>query len=160
MKVINIISDSIVDGEGLRTTVFFAGCPHKCVGCHNLKSWNYDVGTDMSVEEIALEILNNPINHVTLSGGEPMVQDEEELIRLVTILKREKRNVWCYTGYLFEDLTNRDIMKYIDVLVDGKFDINQRNLDLLYKGSENQRIIDVQKSLRSGQIVLFDTNSK
>ncbi|AKA44389.1 anaerobic ribonucleoside-triphosphate reductase activating protein [Paenibacillus polymyxa] len=156
MRVINIIKDSVVDGPGLRTTIFFAGCPHHCLGCHNPKSWSVCAGIEMSTNEVAEHVLQNPINHVTFSGGEPFSQNEKELIYLAKELKNKGRNIWCYTGYVFEDVVNKEVLKYIDVLVDGKFELEKRNLSLNYKGSENQRIIDVQKSLQSGDLVLYE----
>lgn len=153
MKVMNIIHDSIVDGAGLRTVIFFSGCPHRCVGCHNPSSWNIANGSEMPLEAILEAVVSNPLNNITLSGGEPFMQSDDLLI-LAKAIKKIGKNIWCYTGYLYEDIPNKEVLKYIDVLVDGQFEIDKRDLELLYKGSSNQRIIDVQKSLISNEIVL------
>ncbi|OME54069.1 anaerobic ribonucleoside-triphosphate reductase activating protein [Paenibacillus odorifer] len=152
MKVMNIIQDSIVDGVGLRTVIFFSGCPHQCFGCHNPQSWNASNGTDMTMEEILEQI--SPMNNVTLSGGEPFLQ-AKAIVPLVKALKDKGKTVWCFTGYLYEDVKDQELMKYIDVLVDGKFEIDKRDLDLVYKGSSNQRIISVKRSIEGKQVVLW-----
>jgi len=157
MKVMNIVHDSIVDGEGFRSVIFFAGCPHHCEGCHNPQSWNMDNGIDMTREQIITEVTNNELTNVTLSGGEPFLQSIE-IAKLAKALKKEGKNIWCYTGYLFEDLLaiplHHELLSQIDVLVDGKFDLTKRDLSLFYKGSDNQRVIDVQKSLQTGMVVM------
>ena len=153
----NIVHDSIVDGEGFRSVIFFAGCPHHCEGCHNPQSWNMDNGIDMTREQIITEVTNNELTNVTLSGGEPFLQSIE-IAKLAKALKKEGKNIWCYTGYLFEDLLaiplHHELLSQIDVLVDGKFDLTKRDLSLFYKGSDNQRVIDVQKSLQTGMVVM------
>lgn len=152
MRVLNILQDSIVDGPGLRTVVFFAGCPHFCKGCHNPESWNRENGLEWSEEEIFTEVMKNELASVTFSGGEPFLQ-AKEIAPLAQRLKQEGKNIWCYTGYLFEHLIDnpdhRALLSSIDVLVDGKFEIEKRDLALLYKGSANQRIIHVPKTLES-----------
>ncbi|WP_147533411.1 anaerobic ribonucleoside-triphosphate reductase activating protein [Bacillus marasmi] len=159
MKVINILHDSIVDGPGFRSVVFFAGCPHRCHGCHNPQSWNIDNGTDMSRDEIVAELIENELTQVTLSGGDPFFQSQD-VSELAKKLKISGKNIWCYTGYLFEDLLanphHRLLLEQIDVLVDGPFEMSKRDLSLLYKGSSNQRIIDVPRSLNEGRIHFFE----
>lgn len=158
MKVINILHDSIVDGAGFRSVVFFAGCPHRCHGCHNPQSWNIANGKDLSQANIFTELIENELTNVTLSGGEPFLQSME-VSELAKSLKAVGKNIWCYTGYLFEDLldnpNHRHLLEQIDVLVDGPFELAKRDLSLLYKGSSNQRIIDVQRSLTEGKIQLY-----
>lgn len=155
----NIIHDSIVDGEGFRSVVFFAGCPHHCTGCHNPQSWKMENGTDMTKEEIFSEIIQNELTQVTLSGGEPFLQSDE-VAPLAATLKHEGKNIWCYTGYRFETLltdpSHLKLLTQVDVLVDGQFELAKRDLGLLYKGSSNQRIIDVKKSLFEGQTLLYE----
>ncbi|XJZ27250.1 anaerobic ribonucleoside-triphosphate reductase activating protein [Bacillota bacterium Lsc_1132] len=150
MQVLNILHDSIVDGKGLRTVVFFAGCPHHCFGCHNPQSWNRDNGSEMSEDEIFQEVVGNELSDVTFSGGEPFMQSAE-LTPLAQRLKQAGKNIWCYTGYLFEELIRQPqhlaLLQHIDVLVDGRFELSKRDLSLLYKGSRNQRLIDVPKAL-------------
>ena len=146
MRVLNIIHDSIVDGEGLRTVIFFAGCSHHCKGCHNPQSWDFNGGTETIVEEIMDEIKSNPLcQGVTFSGGEPFHQ-ADKILPLAKKLKEEGYNIWCYTGYTLEQILTYSVLKpklleYIDVLVDGKFIEEQKDLTLKFKGSRNQRIL-------------------
>lgn len=146
MKVMNIIHDSIVDGDGLRTVIFFAGCPHRCQGCHNPESWSEANGTIMTIEEIMKEIEANPLNDVTFSGGEPFNQ-ADKVSQLAKRVKSLGKNLWIYSGYTYEELlaTNSPavltLLEHCDVLVDGKFLIDERDLTLQFKGSKNQRII-------------------
>jgi len=154
MRVLNILHDSIVDGTGLRTVIFFAGCPHHCHGCHNPQSWNPENGTEWTMEEIFQEVMQNELSNVTFSGGEPFLQSKE-IAHLAQKLKQEDKNIWCYTGYLYEELIQDpkhvSMLKHIDVLVDGRFELSKRDLTLYYKGSSNQRVINVSKSLRNRQ---------
>lgn len=146
MKVMNILHDSVVDGEGLRTVVFFAGCPHGCPGCHNPSSWNMGNGKEMSVCEIMQEIESNPLTDVTFSGGEPFIQ-AREVVKLAEEVKKLGKNIWVYSGFTYEEiLHSKDpykikLLELCDVLVDGRFLIEERNLSLLFRGSNNQRII-------------------
>jgi anaerobic ribonucleoside-triphosphate reductase activating protein len=162
MRVMNILHDSIVDGRGLRTVIFFAGCPHHCVGCHNPQSWNQENGTVMTDEEIFQEVIRNELSDVTFSGGEPFLQSKE-IEPLAQRLKQEGKNIWCYTGFLYEELMNHPhhlaLLKHIDVLVDGRFEITKRDLSLLFKGSNNQRIIDVPNSLKCGTECMIDDSN-
>ena len=152
--------DSIVDGEGIRTVIWTQGCSHNCPGCHNPGTHDFKGGFNVSVEEVC-EALNTLVGQdgITLSGGDPMFQAKQCLL----IAKHAKEiglNVWCFTGFLFEDLVDnkdrKELLKYIDVLVDGKFDINKFSLNLQYRGSRNQRIIDVKKSLEQKEVFLID----
>lgn len=159
MRILDILHDSIVDGKGLRTVIFFAGCPHRCHGCQNPQSWDYKNGIEWAEAEIFQEIMQNELSNVTFSGGEPFLQ-VREVAPLAHKLKQEGKNIWCYTGYLFEELKqNPDhapLLEHIDVLVDGRFNLTKRDLSLCYKGSSNQRIINVPKSLenKQGNIIL------
>ena len=148
MRVMNIIQDSVVDGEGLRTAIFFSGCPHHCKGCHNPQSWKYENGKEMTVTDIINEIKSNPICDVTLSGGDPFYQ-AKEIIPLVKEIKRLNKNIWIYSGYTLEetlaDEQKKELLSYCDVLVDGKFILEQRDLTLKFRGSRNQRIINVNE---------------
>lgn len=146
MKVMSIHHDSVVDGEGLRTVIFFAGCPHFCKGCHNPKSWNIRNGTEMTMEEIRDEVLSNPLTDVTFSGGDPLFQASEVKL-LAKELKRHGKNIWVYTGYTMEAIEESDnqdfkeLLDYCDVLVDGPFILAKKDLTLAFRGSSNQRII-------------------
>jgi anaerobic ribonucleoside-triphosphate reductase activating protein len=157
----NILHDSIVDGEGLRTVIFFAGCPHFCQGCHNPESWNISSGREMSMDEILLAIMGNELTQVTLSGGEPFLQAKEVEV-LARKIKQAGKNIWCYTGFLYESLipnpSYRKLLSSIDILVDGKFEMQNRDISLLFKGSSNQRIIDVKRSMIENNIVLYKEN--
>lgn len=151
MKVLNIIHDSVVDGEGLRTVVFFAGCPHQCLGCHNPDSWKMSNGSHMSIEEILAEIKSNPMNDVTFSGGEPFIQ-AKKLVTLAKGVKKLGKNIWIYSGFTYEEIINAkdpyrpELLEICDVLVDGRFELEQRDLSLTFKGSSNQRIIQLQEA--------------
>ncbi|MEB9673060.1 MULTISPECIES: anaerobic ribonucleoside-triphosphate reductase activating protein [Bacillus cereus group] len=146
MKVMNIIHDSVVDGEGLRTVVFFAGCPHHCLGCHNPTSWNLYNGIEMNVKEIIKEISKNPLTDVTFSGGDPFFQ-AIEVKEVAKAVKSLNKNLWIYTGYTLEEIQNSqnndmiELLHYGDVLVDGRFEIEKRDLTLPFRGSSNQHII-------------------
>ena len=149
VSILNIDHDSVVDGEGLRTVVFFAGCPHQCLGCHNKNSWNIKNGKTMDTSIIIEEIARNPLSDVTFSGGEPFFQPEA-LLEIVKAVKETGKNIWVYTGYTLEQLLSirntsiKSILNLIDVLVDGKFEIEKKDLTLLYRGSTNQRIIPLR----------------
>ncbi|MBR4619281.1 MAG: anaerobic ribonucleoside-triphosphate reductase activating protein [Bacilli bacterium] len=150
-------SDSIVDGEGIRTVVWTQGCPHHCPFCHNPSTHDFKGGFLVDIDEVKNEICNlKGQDGITLSGGDPMVQPLE-CLELAKTAHSLGMNVWCYTGYLFEDVIKNNNMKKlleeVDVLVDGEFLIDQFSLDLYYKGSKNQRVIDVKKSLEEGKVV-------
>jgi len=162
IRLSGVANDSIVDGTGLRFTLFTQGCPHKCKGCHNPQTHDFEAGYEASVDEIIEMIEHNPLlDGVTFSGGEPMCQ-AEELSSLAERCQRKGLNIWVYTGYLWERLIREDkylkLLKFTDVLVDGPFILEKRSLDLQFKGSSNQRIIDVQKSLENGNLVLWENN--
>ena len=158
IRVLSIIEDTMVDGPGFRTSIYCAGCRHKCPGCHNPQSWAFDQGREMAIEDIMRVIEADPFANVTFSGGDPMYQAAEfaELAR--EIHKRTNKDIWCFTGFTYETLINeeqRELLEQLDVLVDGPFVQKLRDPDLLFRGSSNQRIIDVQASLYSGQTVLW-----
>ncbi|WP_028399890.1 anaerobic ribonucleoside-triphosphate reductase activating protein [Ectobacillus panaciterrae] len=156
MRILNILHDSVVDGEGLRTVVFFAGCPHRCFGCHNPQSWDWSNGIQMSAEEALQEIISNSLTNVTFSGGEPFMQAREAK-KLARMVKESGKTLWMYTGYTFEEIQrigNRDMIElldYADVLVDGRFEWNKKDRALPFRGSGNQRIIRLDK--RKGEII-------
>ena len=156
----NIKPDSIVDGEGIRTVIWFQGCLHHCKECHNPETWNFDGGIEFDVEEIKAEIKNLKYqNGVTLSGGDPFFQPIAAL-EIAKYAHSLGLNVWCYTGFTFEELLDEDIakkefLKNIDVLIDGRFEIAKKSLACKFRGSTNQRIIDVTKSLENNKVVLY-----
>lgn len=152
IRVLDIIEDTMVDGTGLRTSIYCAGCAHHCPGCHNLQSWDFGGGRMMSTGEIMDIIKADPFADVTFSGGDPMYQ-ADGFAELAEAIKRETdKTIWCYTGFTFEellaDVTKHKLLNLIDVLVDGPFIQSLRNPDLPFRGSFNQRIIDVQKSMK------------
>lgn len=156
-QILDIIAGTTVDGPGLRTSIYFAGCEHKCLDCHNPQSWNAKAGVSMDVDEVMKQIIENDFN-VTFSGGDPMLQ-VDNLIELAKRVKSIGKNIWCYTGYTYEEVLNsnklKTILPYIDVLVDGRYEKELRDTELLFRGSSNQRIIDVTRSLESGSVVIW-----
>lgn len=150
-----VAGDSIVDGPGIRTTYFAQGCPHHCPGCHNPETWAFGAGSDWSEEDLARLAQDNPLcRGVTFSGGEPFAQPEG-FLRLANLLRAQGYEIASYTGYTFEALLNgtpaqRALLEALDVLVDGPFVLRERSLSLPFRGSENQRILDVPASLRAG----------
>lgn len=154
------MEDTTVDGPGFRTSVYSSGCPHHCPGCHNPQSWNISNGQPVDIEDILKVILDDPFADVTFSGGDPMFQPEGFTELAKAIRQHSNKNIWCYTGYLFEDLlrhpAQRALLEQIDVLVDGRFIEALRDEELRFRGSSNQRIIDVKRSLNEGCIVLLD----
>jgi len=153
-----IVGDSIVDGPGIRTTIFSQGCPHHCPGCHNPETWDFGCGTPMEEETIVEIVRSNPLcRGVTFSGGEPFAQSEG-FAKLAKRLKAEGYEVASYSGYTFEELLEgsaeqKELLHSIDVLIDGPFLLAERSLELVFKGSKNQRILDVPKSLAAGRAV-------
>lgn len=162
LSILEIIEDTTVDGPGFRTAVYAAGCPNQCPGCHNPHSWDIRNGHPLSTEEILEKILADEFANVTFSGGDPMYQPEgfTELARAIKAASH--KTIWCYTGYVYEDLCGRPaqaaLLPYLDVLVDGRFDPAGRDETLLFRGSRNQRLIDVPASLRTGKVVLWDSD--
>lgn len=173
MRILKIVPDTVVDGPGLRTSIYFAGCKVHCEGCHNPESWDLDGGEEMYPAEVLRQIEEYGNKRVTLSGGNPL--DQEYLFHVQVLcetLKREGYDIWLYSGYTWEHLIGRvqsfmwnnkarclELMKIldnIDVIVDGLFIKDLRDTSLLYRGSSNQRIIDVQKSLKENKVVLYE----
>ena len=157
MRIAGIVNDSIVDGPGLRLAIFAQGCPHHCPGCHNPESHDFAGGSDMDTEKIIARMDANPLlDGITLTGGEPFEQPEACRI-LADAAHARGLNVWAYSGYTFEQLCavpeKRRLLEACDVLVDGPFLLEERSLDLRFRGSKNQRAIDVPASLQSGEVV-------
>lgn len=159
IRIAGTINDSVVDGEGYRYVVFVQGCPHQCKGCQNPQTWPFVGGRVALTEDILREIKANPLlRGVTFSGGEPFLK-VEPLTWLAKLVHEQGLDVWCYTGYTFEELIGdaqkRPLLESVDVLVDGRFVLEQRDLSLRFRGSRNQRIIDVPKSLAQGKAALY-----
>lgn len=153
------------NGPGVRTTLFVSGCTFNCPGCFNKESQNFNFGEEFTkeVEDRFMEYIKNPnVVGVSLLGGEIMQQDTDTILNLVKRIKEETgKNIWCWTGYKYEELIKinekLDILQYIDVLVDGRFEMEKRDLMLKYRGSSNQRVIDVRKTLELGEVTLINT---
>ena len=164
MRIAGTVQDSIVDGPGFRFVLFTQGCPHHCEGCQNPQTHDPAGGTEISTEEIVGQILSNPLTDgVTFSGGEPFEQAAD-----CAVIARQAReqglNVWTYTGYTFEQLAEKmktdkgteELLVLTDVLVDGRFVLAQKSFDVPWRGSRNQRLIDVPQSLAAGRAVERD----
>ena len=153
-----IVGDSIVDGPGIRTTIFCQGCPHHCPGCHNPETWDFGCGTDVPVEDLVDVVRSNPLcRGVTFSGGEPFAQ-AAGFAKLAQLLKERGYEVASYSGYTFEELLNgsedqKKLLASIDILIDGPFLLAQKSLEVPFRGSRNQRILDVKKSLAESRAV-------
>ncbi len=150
IRILDIKYGTSVDGIGLRTSLYTAGCEHHCEGCHNPQSWSEDGGEPMSVDELFDLIVEADMN-VTFTGGDPMLHPEGFIALARMIKEQTDKSIWCYTGYRFEDLLQhplrRILVELCDVIVDGRYVEAQRDLSLHFRGSGNQRIIDVSDSL-------------
>lgn len=163
MKMAGFYDESISNGLGWRAVLFVSGCPHHCPGCHNEVAQDYNYGEEFKENEILERIKNNSIlNGITISGGEPLCKENiSEVNSFIEKVKKEKPNfnVWCYTGYTLEQLKNRNddvtnqTLNNIDVLVDGKFIQERKNPEIKFRGSDNQRILDLKSSLAEEKII-------
>jgi anaerobic ribonucleoside-triphosphate reductase activating protein len=163
LRLFGEVTESITDGPGIRYTVFTQGCPHYCVGCHNPGSHSFTDGYLVDEKRLIDDIRSNPLlDGITLSGGEPFMQ-AGELAVVAAAAKECGLNVITYTGYTFEELVElmktrkgyRELLENTDILIDGRFEIDKKSLDLRFRGSSNQRAIDVKKTLAEGEIVLY-----
>ena len=158
IRVLDIIEDTMVDGPGFRTSIYCAGCRHACPGCHNPQSWDFNGGREMTTEQLLRIIEADPYANVTFSGGDPMYQAAGFAELAQAIRQQSNKDIWCFTGFVYESLIHEDqraLLEQIDVLVDGPFVEELRDPDLLFRGSSNQRIIDVPASLYQGKVVLW-----
>lgn len=161
MRYHNITKDDMLNGDGLRVVLWVAGCSHCCKECHNPITWDPNGGLPFdkkAKEELFAELEKSYISGLTLSGGDPLYpgnrMDVEELVKEVRRRFPEK-TIWLYTGGTWEREKKRELVKYLDVMVDGEYECDKRDTQLRWRGSVNQRVIDVQKSLISGQTVLY-----
>ena len=161
MRIAGLVQDSIVDGPGFRFTVFTQGCPHNCQGCHNPDTHDPDGGREMTVKQVIDAMLSNPMTDgLTLSGGDPFVQ-AADCAEIAKAAHKNDLNVWTYTGWTYEklrSLSERDegikaLLNETDVLVDGPFILSQKSYDVPWRGSKNQRLIDMKATRESGKIV-------
>lgn len=159
-KYAGIIKDDVTNGKGIGLVLFVQGCLHHCKGCHNPETWDLNGGLEFT-QEVLNEIVNYfkknlQVTRLTLSGGDPIFNSEVALIVAKTIKEiRPDVKIWTYTGYLFEQIKEHHLLKYTDVLIDGPFILEKRDISLPFRGSSNQRIIDVKKSLEKGEIILY-----
>lgn len=160
VRIAGAVAESIVDGPGIRYVVFTQGCPLRCKGCHNPQSQPLEGGIDVKLRVLYDEIKSNPLTQgVTFSGGEPFIQ-ATPLAIFANILRQEGYSLWSYSGYTFdklaEDPIRRKLLEQLDVVVDGPYIIAKRSLEIDFRGSSNQRIINVQESLKNNQVVLME----
>ena len=159
IRILDIKYGTSVDGIGLRTSLYCAGCENHCEGCHNPQSWDENGGEAISVEELFKRIVDADMN-VTFTGGDPMLHPDG-FIELARMIKtKTNKTIWCYTGYRFEDLLKHPIrsklVELCDVIVDGRYIAAERDTSLHFRGSRNQRIIDVQKYLQGNEYFILD----
>ena len=169
MNYADIKKIDVANGEGVRVSVFVSGCNHHCKGCFNQCAWDFNYGKEFSEkeEQQIIDYMNHDyISGLSLLGGEPLEpKNQEGLLPLVKKVKEKfpNKDIWCYTGFDFEkdvvekmaknNETTRELLKYIDIIVDGKFEEDKKDLKLQFRGSSNQKIVDVKKSLQTGKIV-------
>ncbi|MGI6193406.1 MAG: anaerobic ribonucleoside-triphosphate reductase activating protein [Christensenellales bacterium] len=158
-RIAGLIRDSVVDGPGLRLALFTQGCPHACPGCHNPNTHDFSGGQEADTADIIQELANNPLwAGITLTGGEPFCQPEA-MLEIAKAAREMGKSVWAYSGWTFEELLldekKRALLEACDVLVDGRFILERRSLALRFRGSDNQRVIDVPASLKEGKVVLW-----
>lgn len=148
IRVLSIVEGTIVDGPGLRTSIYFAGCAHRCPGCHNPQSWDFGGGRLTTTEELLAVIDANGFD-VTFTGGDPMYL-AAQLVPLAKAVKERGLSLWCYTGFVYENIADRapytELLQYIDTLVDGPYVENLRDPELRFRGSSNQRIINLRQT--------------
>ena len=163
---VKINKSDIANGPGVRVSIFFSGCEHYCEGCFNSEAWDFNCGKiidDKVIDEVIEAMRPSYIRGLTVLGGEPMhPKNVHTLLALLRSIKKElpDKSIWVYTGYTYEDLVNIDFMQVyvsvldiIDVLVDGRFEINLKDISLRFRGSSNQRLIDVKETLKNGKII-------
>lgn len=165
IRLAGFLPESVVDGEGIRCVVFAQGCPHHCPGCHNPDTHSFDGGKLFPVASVLnrIQSLAPYVDGITLSGGEPFCQ-AQAFAKIAESAKQLGLTVWCYTGYQFEQLLKmpetKPLLQQIDVLVDGRFVLSKRSLQIPFRGSDNQRLIHVKESLKQNELVLYPVHAK
>ncbi len=158
IQVIDILPGTTVDGPGLRTSIYVAGCRHKCLGCHNPQSWDFGAGQPMTVDEIMARVVEEDFN-VTLSGGDPLWQ-VGKILPLARAIKEKGYTLWLYTGFVWEEILASPelskILQWVDVVVEGRFIESKRDISLRFRGSSNQRIVNVPATLAAGIPILVE----
>lgn len=176
MNYADIKKVDVANGEGIRVSVFVSGCNHHCEGCFNECAWDFNYGnkfTEENINQVINYLDHEHISGLSLLGGEPLeYTNQEGLLPLVKKVKEKfpNKNIWCYTGFDFEkdvvekmaknNETTKELLNYLDVVVDGKFEKDKKNLKLKFRGSSNQRIIDVKESLKENKVVQIDRLTK
>lgn len=152
----------ISNGKGIGCTIFFSGCKCKCEGCHQPETWDFKYGYEFTkeIEKEFISYCKNPIiDHISLLGGDFMQQNYQEALEFIIKLKKEtQKPIWVWTGLLYEELNEKqiEILNYVDVLIDGRFVKKLKDLNLKWRGSSNQRVIDVRKTLKNGEVTLYE----
>lgn len=159
LRIVDFVDGTTVDGPGFRTSIYFAGCDHRCPGCHNPSTWDFAAGRDMTIAEV-MEHIDSIGFDVTFSGGDPLYQ-MEAVTELAAEIRRRGYTVWCYTGFLYEQLASNpkfhELARHLEVLVDGPFVEAQRDTRLLFRGSSNQRLIDMPATIAGGSVKLWES---
>ena len=172
MNYADIKKADISNGTGVRVSVFVSGCTHHCKNCFNQEAWDFDYGkefTQKEIDKVISELNHSYVEGLSLLGGEPLEhKNQQGLLPLLRQVKQKfpDKNIWCYTGFTFDrDVINgmcnkwdetKELVSYIDVIVDGKFEEDKKSLSLKFRGSKNQRIIDVKKSLKDNKVVEYE----
>lgn len=163
IRIAGIVEESIVDGPGIRYTVFTQGCPHNCPGCHNPETHDFTKGRLESIDKIVSDIGENPLlSGITISGGEPFVQADKVLELVKKVKEKYKLSVMIYSGYTYEELRDKqdknidELLNICDILTDGRFIEKLKDYELTYRGSSNQRVIDLKKTRENNKVVLYD----
>ncbi|MCI9137225.1 MAG: anaerobic ribonucleoside-triphosphate reductase activating protein [Lachnospiraceae bacterium] len=160
MRYHNITKDDMLNGDGLRVVLWVSGCSHCCRECQNPITWDANGGLlfdEEAKEEIFTELAKDYISGITFSGGDPLyVGNRSDVLKLAREIKEKfpNKSVWMYTGFVWETIETLEIINYVDVLVDGEFQVERKNTQLYWRGSENQRVIDVPASKAAGSVVL------
>ena len=164
IRIAGTVGESIVDGPGFRYTLFVQGCPHGCPGCHNPQTHDFDGGQDIALDTLLKDMCKNPfVKGVTFSGGDPLYPANREQIGALAQEIRARfpdKTIWLYTGYRFEQITDLPFLAAIDVVVDGPFIEAQKDTQLHWRGSANQRVIDVARTLETGAVCLHENTEK
>lgn len=164
IRLSGIAYESLVNGPGMRRVYFSQGCKHNCLGCFNPDTHDFNGGEELDMDELIEAALSNPIlKGITFSGGDPL-ERPEEFAYMAKAFKKAGLNIWCYTGYTFEEISKnmecnkslKSLIESINMLVDGKFDIDRQEDKLRFRGSSNQRIIDIEKTLKLGEIITLE----
>ncbi len=164
IRIAGVVKESIVDGPGIRYVIFTQGCPHKCEGCHNPQTHDFNGGKIVNISKLLDDIKKNPlIKGITVSGGEPFAQ-ASNVAKLIYSLDKNRYNIMVYTGYTYENLIKNStdkngflkLLNLTDILIDGKFEITLKDSFIPFRGSSNQRAIDVKESLKSNEVILYN----